>query len=189
VPALRKRDVYEVRREGMQLLLIADRCPNQQQPCRALSAIPEPQPEELTVTVNGRAVSVPQGASLYDAAAKLGAFVPILCKHPRLPNTPGACRCVPCLQQAHAAAAAAAPHALAPVQHIPACEVWQGKAAVWHQQPVHGSAPSHCKLHPGALPAAKEGLHATCCSRSESVARPIPCHSSPQPCSTVSPCM
>lgn len=106
VPALRKRDVYEVRRERMQLLLMADHCPNQQQPCRALSAIPEPQPEELTVTVNGRAVSVPQGASLYDAAAKLGAFVPILCKHPRLPNTPGACRCV---QQAHAAAAAAAP--------------------------------------------------------------------------------
>jgi hypothetical protein len=81
--------------KDLQLLSIANQCTNRQHPCRALSAVPEPQPQELTVTVNGRAVTVPQGASLYDAAAKLGAFVPILCKHPRLPNTPGACRCVP----------------------------------------------------------------------------------------------
>ena len=47
---------------------------------------------ELHVTVNGRAVAVPEGSTLFDATSKLGAFVPTLCKHPRLPNTPGACR-------------------------------------------------------------------------------------------------
>jgi hypothetical protein len=50
-------------------------------------------PKPLHVTVNGRAAEVPAGSSLYDAVAKVGAFVPVLCKHPRLPNTPGSCRC------------------------------------------------------------------------------------------------
>jgi hypothetical protein len=50
------------------------------------------QAAELHLTVNGRPVTVPDGSTLFDATSKLGAFVPTLCKHPRLPNTPGACR-------------------------------------------------------------------------------------------------
>jgi NADH-quinone oxidoreductase subunit G len=46
----------------------------------------------LHLTVNGRSVQIPQGSSLYDAVSSIGAFVPVLCKHPRLPNTPGSCR-------------------------------------------------------------------------------------------------
>lgn len=51
-------------------------------------------PQTIHVTVNGRAAELPAGSSLYDAVSKVGAFVPVLCKHPRLPNTPGSCRCV-----------------------------------------------------------------------------------------------
>ncbi len=46
----------------------------------------------MRLQVNGREVEVPEGSTIYEAAAKLGIFVPVLCKHPRLPNTPGACR-------------------------------------------------------------------------------------------------
>lgn len=60
---------------------------------QAAEAKPAEVPETLKVTVNGHPVEVPNGSSLYDAVTKIGAFVPVLCKHPRLPNTPGACRC------------------------------------------------------------------------------------------------
>jgi NADH-quinone oxidoreductase subunit G len=60
----------------------------------AASAQAAEAPKALHVTVNGRAADLPPGSSLYDAVAKVGAFVPVLCKHPRLPNTPGSCRCV-----------------------------------------------------------------------------------------------
>lgn len=46
----------------------------------------------VRVTVNGRPVDVPRGAMLLQATSKAHMYVPTLCKHPRLPNTPGSCR-------------------------------------------------------------------------------------------------
>lgn len=62
-------------------------------PAASAAAVPAEAPKSIHVTVNGRKAEIPAGSSLYDAVGKVGAFVPVLCKHPRLPNTPGACRC------------------------------------------------------------------------------------------------
>ena len=37
------------------------------------------------LTVNGRAVAVPEGTTLLEAARQAGVHVPTLCYHPRLP--------------------------------------------------------------------------------------------------------
>ncbi|MCB1007392.1 MAG: (2Fe-2S)-binding protein, partial [Acidobacteria bacterium] len=44
-----------------------------------------------TVTIDGRAVEVPAGTNLVDAAAKVGVQIPHYCYHPRL-SVVGQCR-------------------------------------------------------------------------------------------------
>eukprot|EP00887_Chlorella_sp_A99_P001323 scaffold14.g1323.t1 len=46
----------------------------------------------VSLTVNGKPVSVPEGSNILDATRALGIHVPTLCQHPRLPTTPGTCR-------------------------------------------------------------------------------------------------
>ena len=41
----------------------------------------------VQLTVNGRAVEVPAGATLLEATRQAGVHVPTLCYHPRLPVT------------------------------------------------------------------------------------------------------
>ncbi|WIA24002.1 hypothetical protein OEZ85_013628 [Tetradesmus obliquus] len=65
--------------------------PGSQSQSKAAAAAPASE-EQMHMTVNGRTVTLPKGSSIYDAVSKAGAFVPVLCKHPRLPNTPGSCR-------------------------------------------------------------------------------------------------
>src|SRR5665647_239886 len=47
--------------------------------------------ETVTVTVDGRTVEVPAGASILEAAKKAGRRIPTLCHHPDLPDA-GVCR-------------------------------------------------------------------------------------------------
>ncbi|MGH2487418.1 MAG: 2Fe-2S iron-sulfur cluster-binding protein, partial [Ktedonobacterales bacterium] len=47
--------------------------------------------EEVNVTIDGRAVSVPKGSVIWAAARKLGIEVPIYCYHPKM-DPLGACR-------------------------------------------------------------------------------------------------
>ncbi len=46
---------------------------------------------EVTLTINGRQVTVPQGSTVLDAAKKLGVFIPTLCYDPEL-TIDGSCR-------------------------------------------------------------------------------------------------
>ncbi len=46
---------------------------------------------EVTLTINGMEVSVPQGSTILDAARKLGVFIPTFCHDPDL-SRPGSCR-------------------------------------------------------------------------------------------------
>ena len=46
---------------------------------------------EVTLSINGRQVGVPQGSTILDAARSLGVFIPTLCHDPELSKT-GACR-------------------------------------------------------------------------------------------------
>jgi len=46
----------------------------------------------VTLTVNGREITVPKGLSLVEAAAEAGIEVPVFCYEPRLGNAIGACR-------------------------------------------------------------------------------------------------
>src|SRR5665811_2582036 len=57
----------------------------------AASATPPNGAETLTVTVDGRTVEVPAGASILEAAKKAGRRIPTLCHHPDLPDA-GVCR-------------------------------------------------------------------------------------------------
>ena len=45
----------------------------------------------VSLTIDGRPVTVPEGTTLYDAARRLGIDVPVLCHHPRL-RPVGVCR-------------------------------------------------------------------------------------------------
>lgn len=47
--------------------------------------------EEVTLTIDGKTVSVPKGTTVYAAAKKLGVEIPIFCYHDRMPPF-GACR-------------------------------------------------------------------------------------------------
>ncbi|MCC5858088.1 MAG: (2Fe-2S)-binding protein [Ectothiorhodospiraceae bacterium] len=47
--------------------------------------------EHVSLTIDGRSVSVPAGASIWDAAARLGIHIPVLCHDPRL-RPVGVCR-------------------------------------------------------------------------------------------------
>eukprot|EP01024_Parvocaulis_polyphysoides_P027104 TRINITY_DN2462_c0_g3_i2.p1 TRINITY_DN2462_c0_g3~~TRINITY_DN2462_c0_g3_i2.p1 ORF type:complete len:401 (-),score=39.57 TRINITY_DN2462_c0_g3_i2:5-1183(-) len=46
----------------------------------------------VSVTVNGKQITVPEGTSILEACRHLKIHVPTLCAHPRLPTTPGTCR-------------------------------------------------------------------------------------------------
>src|SRR6266702_4908986 len=46
----------------------------------------------VTLTINGREISVPKGMSLVEAAAEAGVEVPVFCYEPRLGAAIGACR-------------------------------------------------------------------------------------------------
>ena len=50
-----------------------------------------PPKTEIALTINGQAVRVPEGTSLYDAARQLGIEIPVLCHHSRLAPV-GVCR-------------------------------------------------------------------------------------------------
>jgi len=47
--------------------------------------------EELTLTIDGKSVTVPKGTTVYQAARRLGIEIPIFCYHDRMPPL-GACR-------------------------------------------------------------------------------------------------
>src|SRR5665648_552502 len=55
------------------------------------SATPPSGEETVTVTVDGRTVEVPAGASILEAARLAGRLIPTLCHHPDLPDA-GVCR-------------------------------------------------------------------------------------------------
>ena len=57
----------------------------------AASATPPSGEETVSVTVDGRTVEVPAGASILEAAKKAGRRIPTLCHHPDLPDA-GVCR-------------------------------------------------------------------------------------------------
>src|SRR6058998_2393075 len=40
--------------------------------------------KSLTLTIDGRTVTVPEGTTIWDAARKLGIDIPVLCHDPRL---------------------------------------------------------------------------------------------------------
>jgi NADH dehydrogenase/NADH:ubiquinone oxidoreductase subunit G len=50
-----------------------------------------PERTAVTLTIDGRAVEVPVGTSVLDAAQKTGVVIPTLCHHPALPPD-GSCR-------------------------------------------------------------------------------------------------
>jgi NADH-quinone oxidoreductase subunit G len=52
--------------------------------------IPSP-PETVTLVIDGRAVTVPKGTTVYQAARRAGVEIPIFCYHDRMPPL-GACR-------------------------------------------------------------------------------------------------
>lgn len=47
--------------------------------------------DSVTLTINGREVTVPQGTTILDAAAELGIEIPVICYHPHL-TANGLCR-------------------------------------------------------------------------------------------------
>jgi NADH-quinone oxidoreductase subunit G len=51
-----------------------------------------PQPEPVTLTIDGRAVEVPKGTGLVETAAFAGVEIPVFCYEPRLGPPVGACR-------------------------------------------------------------------------------------------------
>ncbi len=54
----------------------------------------------VTLTLNGRTVSVPEGSTILEAARQAGIYIPTLCHHPDLSNV-GACRlCVVTVEKA-----------------------------------------------------------------------------------------
>jgi len=63
-------------------------------PAPASAAPPPPPSNEITLTIDGRSVTVPKGTLVVDAAQKLGIEIPVFCSHPKL--DPVAC-CRMCL--------------------------------------------------------------------------------------------
>jgi NADH-quinone oxidoreductase subunit G len=51
----------------------------------------EPAPQTVTLTLDGRSVTVPMGTTVYEAARSAGIDIPIFCYHDRMPPL-GACR-------------------------------------------------------------------------------------------------
>jgi NADH dehydrogenase/NADH:ubiquinone oxidoreductase subunit G len=60
------------------------------------SAIPAAKPELVTLSVDGREVSVPKGTGLVEAALAAGVEIPVFCYEPRLGPPVGACRMCLC---------------------------------------------------------------------------------------------
>ncbi|MEX2102788.1 MAG: 2Fe-2S iron-sulfur cluster-binding protein, partial [Gaiellaceae bacterium] len=57
---------------------------------------PNGQPELVTVTVDDRAISVPNGTGMIEAALAAGIEIPVFCYEPRLGPPVGACRMCLC---------------------------------------------------------------------------------------------
>ncbi|MEX2464374.1 MAG: 2Fe-2S iron-sulfur cluster-binding protein, partial [Gaiellaceae bacterium] len=55
-----------------------------------------PPPELVTVTVDDRAISVPNGTGMIEAALAAGIEIPVFCYEPRLGPPVGACRMCLC---------------------------------------------------------------------------------------------
>jgi NADH-quinone oxidoreductase subunit G len=53
--------------------------------------LPDPQPEKVTLTIDGQTVTVPAGTNLIEAARTVGIEIPHFCYHPRL-SVAGNCR-------------------------------------------------------------------------------------------------
>ena len=53
-------------------------------------------PEQVTLTIDGRTVSVPKGTGLVEAALSAGIEIPVFCYEPRLGPAVGACRMCLC---------------------------------------------------------------------------------------------
>ena len=53
-------------------------------------------PELVTLTIDGREVSVPKGTGLVEAALAAGIEIPVFCYEPRLGPPVGACRMCLC---------------------------------------------------------------------------------------------
>ncbi len=51
----------------------------------------EPKPEMITLTIDGRSLTVPKGTTIYQAARSAGIEIPVFCYHDRMPPL-GACR-------------------------------------------------------------------------------------------------
>ena len=47
--------------------------------------------DEVRLKIDGQEVSVPEGTTILDAAAKLGIEIPVICYHPHL-SANGVCR-------------------------------------------------------------------------------------------------
>ncbi len=54
-------------------------------------SVPGAETPDVHITIDDRPVAVPAGATILDAATKLGIGIPVLCDHPRLPVA-GSCR-------------------------------------------------------------------------------------------------
>ena len=74
--------------------------------CDAPDGVRVSAPELVTLTIDGREVSVPKGTGLVEAALAAGIEIPVFCYEPRLGPPVGACRM--CLVRGRARAAEAA---------------------------------------------------------------------------------
>ncbi len=61
-----------------------------------MSSQPEPQPELVTVTIDGHELQAPKGRGMVEAAASIGIEIPVFCYEPRLGPPVGACRMCLC---------------------------------------------------------------------------------------------
>src|SRR5439155_21198019 len=52
------------------------------------------QTDQVTLTVNGQAVTVPKGTLILDAAKKIGIDIPIFCSHPKMAPVAGCRMCL-----------------------------------------------------------------------------------------------
>ncbi|MGH3011478.1 MAG: molybdopterin-dependent oxidoreductase, partial [Gaiellaceae bacterium] len=61
-----------------------------------MSAQPQPQPELVTVTIDGQELQAPKGQGMVETAASIGIEIPVFCYEPRLGPPVGACRMCLC---------------------------------------------------------------------------------------------
>ena len=61
-----------------------------------MNAQPQPQPELVTVTIDGHELQAPKGQGMVETAASIGIEIPVFCYEPRLGPPVGACRMCLC---------------------------------------------------------------------------------------------